>query len=93
MTPTEDTPSRTESCPADETSPEILDLVASLPAARNGLGARLHPGSASALAACVRIMNCCYSNLIEGHNTTPTGDVDTQPTDRNRRPRSLRFLQ
>jgi Fic family protein len=66
-----ETPSRIEPCLPGETSPEILDLVAALAAATNSLGARLHPRSALALAESVRIMNCYYSNLIEGHNTTP----------------------
>ncbi len=29
------------------------------------------PRSAANLADLVRVMNCYYSNLIEGHNTTP----------------------
>lgn len=66
-----ETPSRIEPCLLDETSPAILDLVASLSAATNALGARLHPKSAAGLADLVRVMNCYYSNLIEGHNTTP----------------------
>jgi Fic family protein len=71
MGPTEETPSRIEPCLLEETSPEILDLVAALSAATNSLGARQHPRSAAALAESVRILNCYYSNLIEGHNTTP----------------------
>jgi Fic family protein len=71
MTLTEETPSRIEPCLPNENSPEILDLVAALSAATNSLGARLHPRSAAALAESVRIMNCYYSNLNEGHNTTP----------------------
>ncbi len=55
----------------DEASTDILDLVAALSAATSALGARLHPRSAAGLADAVRIMNCYYSNLIEGHNTTP----------------------
>lgn len=55
----------------DETSPAIVDLVANLSAASNKLGSRLHPRSAAGLADAVRVMNCYYSNLIEGHNTTP----------------------
>lgn len=31
----------------------------------------MHPKSAAGLADAVRIMNCYYSNIIEGHNTTP----------------------
>jgi Fic family protein len=55
----------------DEANAEIVDLVASLAGATNALGARLHPHSAAGLAELVRVMNCYYSNLIEGHNTTP----------------------
>ncbi len=71
MTPANETAARIEPCLLDETSPEIVDLVAALSAASNTLGARLHPRSAAGLADAVRIMNCYYSNLIEGHNTTP----------------------
>ena len=67
----EETPSRIEPCLLDVISPAILDLVASLSAATHALGARLHPHSAAGLAEAVRIMNCYYSNLIEGHSTTP----------------------
>jgi len=66
-----ESPSRIEPCLLDETTAEIVDLVASLAATASTLGARLHPHSASGLADLVRVMNCYYSNLIEGHNTTP----------------------
>ncbi len=66
-----ETPSRIEPCLLEQTSPAILDLVAELAAATNGLGNRLHPRSAAGLADAVRVMNCYYSNLIEGHNTKP----------------------
>jgi len=62
--------SRIEPCLLEQTSPAILDLVASLSAASSRLGTRLHPRSAASLADAVRIMNCYYSNLIEGHNTS-----------------------
>jgi Fic family protein len=52
-------------------SPKTLDLVASLVAAAKHLEERFHPRTGASLAALVRIMNCYYSNLIEGHNTTP----------------------
>jgi Fic family protein len=65
-----ETPSRLESCLLDEAPPALLDLVADLSAASSALGARLHPRSAAGLADAVRIMNCYYSHLIEGHNTT-----------------------
>ena len=71
MTALPETPARIEPCLLDETSAAILDLVAALSAASNTLGTRLHPRSAAGLADAVRIMNCYYSNLIEGHNTTP----------------------
>ncbi len=66
-----ETPSRIEPCVLDETNAEILDLVAGLSRAAGTLGNRLHPRSAANLADLVRVMNCYYSNLIEGHNTTP----------------------
>ncbi|MHB8884428.1 MAG: Fic family protein [Methylovirgula sp.] len=66
-----DTPSRIEPCLLDEIEPEIVDLVAAISSASQALGGRLHPRSAESLAELVRVMNCYYSNLIEGHNTTP----------------------
>ena len=66
-----ETPSRIEPCLLDEMGPEIVDLVAALAGAAQSLGTRLHPKSAAGLADLVRVMNCYYSNLIEGHNTTP----------------------
>src|SRR5208337_4016643 len=71
MVPLEETPARIEPCLLDTSSPEIVDLVASLSGAAHRLGARLNPRSAESLAELVRVMNCYYSNLIEGHNTTP----------------------
>jgi TOBE domain len=67
----EETPARIEPCLLDEVGAELLDLATSLSAVAANLGARLHPRSAAGLADAVRIMNCYYSNLIEGHNTTP----------------------
>lgn len=64
-------PSRIEPCLLEEAGPAIIDLVADLSSAAAKLGARLHPRSAAGLADAVRVMNCYYSNLIEGHNTTP----------------------
>lgn len=66
-----ETPSRIEPCFLDEARGELLDLVAELPAAASRLAARLHPRTAANLAHLVRVMNCYYSNLIEGHNTRP----------------------
>ena len=71
MSATIEAPTRIEPCLLDETPAEIVDLVASLAGAAHRLGARLHPRSADSLAELVRVMNCYYSNPIEGHNTTP----------------------
>jgi Fic family protein len=67
----EESVARIEPCILDEMGAEIVDLVAGLSSAAAVLGARLHPRSAAGLADAVRIMNCYYSNLLEGHNTTP----------------------
>ena len=56
MTIPEENSSRIEPCLLDETSPAILDLVASLSGATHALGARLHPKSAAGLAELVRVM-------------------------------------
>jgi hypothetical protein len=59
-------PYRIEPCLL-ESYPEVLaDLIAELVGAASKLGARLHPTSATSLAELVRIMNCYYSNLMEG---------------------------
>lgn len=62
---------RIEPCLLANAGGELLDLVVEIPAAANRLGARLHPCTAASLAHLVRVMNCYYSNLIEGHNTRP----------------------
>ena len=64
-------PYRIEPCLLDNVGMELFDLAASLSGAAGRLGNRLHPGTAASLATLVRIMNCYYSNLIEGHNTRP----------------------
>ena len=66
-----ETPARIEPCLIDESSEELADLTAELVAVAERLGARLHPRTAASLADLVRVMNCYYSNLIEGHNTRP----------------------
>lgn len=52
-------------------SSEIADLLTELPRAATRLGARLHPTTLAGLADLVRMMNCYYTNLIEGHHTRP----------------------
>ena len=64
-------PPRLEPCLPEALEPELVDLIATLSAASERLGHRLHPKSAASLADLVRVMNCYYSNLIEGHNTKP----------------------
>ncbi len=66
-----ESPGRIEPCILDDVPPEIIDLVGELIQSADRLGLKLHPRSAGSLADLVRIMNCYYSNLIEGHNTTP----------------------
>ncbi len=71
MTCPAEPPYRIEPCLLDNPPLEIVDLVAELTVLTEELGARLHPDAASSLADMVRILNCYYSNLIEGHNTKP----------------------
>ena len=49
----------------------LADLLAELVRESALLGQRLHPATASSLAELVLVMNCYYSNLIEGHDTRP----------------------
>ncbi len=62
---------RIEPCLPEAIPSKTLDLVTELVAAAKHLEERLHPRTGASLAGLVRIMNCYYSNLIEGHNTTP----------------------
>jgi len=66
-----ETPSRIEPCWLEAIPIEIADLIANLTTAAERLGGRLHPHTTANLADLVRVMNCYYSNLIEGHNTRP----------------------
>ncbi|MFZ4604159.1 MAG: Fic family protein [Caulobacterales bacterium] len=88
--PTLETPSRLEPCLLEEARGELLDLVSGISAAATSLSARLHPKTAANLADLVRVMNCYYSNLIEGHNTRPrdieralANDLDADARRRN----------
>ncbi len=85
-----ETPSRIEPCFLEEARGELLDLVTELPSAASALASRLHPKTAANLADLVRVMNCYYSNLIEGHNTRPrdieralADDLDSDERRRN----------
>lgn len=65
------TPFRIEPCELATVPTDLADLIAELARRANDLGTRLHPLTAGSLADLVRVMNCYYSNLIEGHNTRP----------------------
>lgn len=85
-----ETPGRLEPCLLEQLSVTITDLIADIAAAAERLDGRLHPRTATSLTDLVRMMNCYYSNLIEGHNTTPRdieraliGDLDTEEGRRN----------
>ena len=67
-----ETPGRIEPCFFEDHIPtELADLSVDLQREAGQLGQGLHPDSAAELADFVRVMNCYYSNLIEGHNTRP----------------------
>lgn len=51
--------------------PALGDLAIELATASAGLRRSLPDGIVSALAELARVMNCYYSNLIEGHDTHP----------------------
>ncbi|CAM5763274.1 Fic family protein [Bosea minatitlanensis] len=86
-------PSRIEPLFFEEQVPRVLaDLVGEIQQEVTTLGRDLHPDSADELADLVRMMNCYYSNLIEGHDTRPR-DIEralaNQELDPERRPLAL----
>lgn len=87
-----ETPSRLEPCCLEEVRDEVLDLLTELPAAAQALSGRLHPKTAANLADLVRVTNCYYSNLIEGHNTRPR-DIERALCDDLDRDEGRRNLQ
>jgi Fic family protein len=66
-----ETPDRLEPMLLADAPLEIADALADLAAATAALGANLHPLVAKEATDLVRVMNCYYSNLIEGHATRP----------------------
>lgn len=67
-----ETPQRIEPCLFEDQVPtKLADLAVELQAAAGNLGRGLHSDTAAELVELVRVMNCYYSNLIEGHNTRP----------------------
>ncbi|MBK5571126.1 Fic family protein [Ensifer sp. SSB1] len=68
----EEVPTRIEPAFFEDNIPSVLsDLVVEIHAAASDLGRGLHNDAAFELSDLVRVINCYYSNLIEGHNTRP----------------------
>lgn len=95
-----ETPDRLEPMILSDISPEITETIAELAALTAVLGKALHPHTARELTAIVRIMNCYYSNLIEGHHTRPReieralhGDLDADPRKRNLQTEAVAHIQ
>lgn len=85
-----ETPSSIEPCLLENINPEISNLIYYLSSAAERLSTRLKPQTASSLSQLVQVMNCYYSNLIEGHKTTPreieqalANQFDASPERRN----------
>ncbi len=67
-----ETPARIEPCLFESDVPAVLaDLAVEIQGEAATLGGMIDRSSLSELADLVRMMNCYYSNLIEGHNTKP----------------------
>jgi len=66
-----ESPYRIEPCLLENIPLSLADRISDLTGLAERLDAQLHPQAAASLADLVRIMNCYYSNLIEGHNTKP----------------------
>jgi Fic family protein len=64
-------PSRIEPCSIEGLPTALGNVVADVISQGSALGNRVHPQSASGLSRLVALMNCYYSNLIEGHHTRP----------------------
>ncbi len=66
-----ETPGRLEPMLIGDVTPAISDRLAALASATTELSGKLNPLVAKEARDLVRIMNCYYSNLIEGHHTRP----------------------
>ena len=66
-----ESPSRIEPCHLQDIPPSLSDAIVGLVGVAKDLGSRLDPKTAASLAELVSMMNCFYSNLIEGHHTRP----------------------
>lgn len=70
---------RIEPCGIEEIIPEALtDLVRSIREESAEIGRVVRPESIRELRMLMRLMNACYSNLIEGQNTRPR-DTEAAP--------------
>ena len=58
-----------------EVTAELADLVVTLVERASEFRGQLNPVLRASVGDLVRSMNCYYSNLIEGHQTTPL-DID-----------------
>src|ERR1700691_3727240 len=81
---------RIEPVRLEEPTTDIADVIAELAALAATIAKALHPRTAANLSDRVRVMNTCYSNLIEGHNTRPrdieralAGELDKDEGRRN----------
>ena len=70
----------------------LADIATDLVARASALAGRLHPILRDSIGNLVRSMNCYYSNLIEGHATTPVdieralaSDFSAEPAKRTHR--------
>jgi Fic family protein len=73
-----------------EVTAELADLVLTLVERASEFRGQLNPVLRASVGDLVRSMNCYYSNLIEGHQTTPldidramAGDYSAEPEKRN----------
>ncbi len=87
-----ETPARLEPCQLEVFPERLADLISEVVGLASNLGSRLHPRSAASLADLVRVMNCYYSNLIEGHDTRPR-DIESALFDRFEADAERRNLQ
>ena len=90
MPSTQESPDRIEPTRLENPTEDVSNAVADVSAASARLATALHPKTAANLANLLRVMNCYFSNLIEGHNTQPrdiaralAGDFDADEPRRN----------
>jgi len=88
-----ETPSRIEPCLLDVIDTTTADRVADLVWKSSQLGKKINVKTAGSLSDLIRIANCYYSNLIEGHKTKPR-DIEralAEDLDNNGRNRNLQI--